>query len=88
MIGKDSLTGLYNRRTGRQFLDLFWKKAHEEHTTFCLAMGDIDFFKNVNDTYGHDAGDEVLKKILLQSVGAEKNFCLVLCLAKRNLEKN
>lgn len=63
MIGKDPLTGLYNRRTGRQFLDLFWKKAHEEHTTFCLAMGDIDFFKNVNDTYGHDVGDEVLMKI-------------------------
>lgn len=63
MIGKDPLTGLYNRRTGRQLLDLFWQKSHEENSTFCLAMGDIDFFKTVNDKYGHDAGDEVLIRI-------------------------
>lgn len=63
MIGKDPLTGLYNRRTGRQFLELFWEKSHQENTTFCLAMGDIDLFKSVNDTYGHDVGDEVLMKI-------------------------
>lgn len=63
MIGKDPLTGLYNRRTGRQFLDLFWQKSHEENSTFSLAMGDIDFFKTVNDKYGHDVGDEVLIKI-------------------------
>lgn len=55
----DPLTGLYNRRSMQVFLD----HATESGTEFYLAMCDIDDFKKVNDTYGHDAGDTVLKDI-------------------------
>jgi diguanylate cyclase (GGDEF)-like protein len=60
---KDYLTGLYNRR----YLFEVGKKLHanskRKHITLAVAMVDIDHFKNVNDTYGHDAGDLVIKKI-------------------------
>jgi diguanylate cyclase (GGDEF)-like protein len=55
----DTLTGLSNRRKAQSILG---KLAHSsEYAAISMAMGDIDFFKKVNDTYGHDAGDEVLK---------------------------
>jgi len=55
----DTLTGLSNRRKAQSILG---KLAHSsEYAAISVAMGDIDFFKKVNDTYGHDAGDEVLK---------------------------
>ncbi len=57
----DPLTGLYNRRYTYELLQRMQKTS--EVTNISLAMGDIDFFKNVNDTYGHEAGDEVLKAI-------------------------
>lgn len=60
---KDYLTGLYNRRylfeTGGKLL----ASAHRRHIAVTVAMVDIDFFKQVNDTYGHDAGDMVLKNL-------------------------
>lgn len=63
IIGRDTLTGLYNRRTGRQFLELLWDTARVNFTSLAIVMSDIDFFKKVNDTYGHDVGDIVLKKV-------------------------
>ena len=61
----DYLTGLYNRR---YYFETVSPKLHSEQPQ-TLAMMDIDFFKAVNDTYGHEAGDEVLKSVsqLLQS---------------------
>ncbi|MEZ9594044.1 diguanylate cyclase [Shewanella sp. 10N.261.52.F9] len=57
----DALTGLYNRR---YFLDfLAQQQAAGVNTQMCLAIIDIDHFKAVNDTYGHDIGDEVLIKV-------------------------
>lgn len=56
----DTLTGLYNRRSTMEFLDSLLKNP-ENQISICLC--DIDFFKHVNDTYGHDVGDVVLKKI-------------------------
>lgn len=57
----DALTGLPNRRA---FLDMLEEHlAHAEESPFALALIDLDHFKRVNDTYGHDTGDMVLKKI-------------------------
>lgn len=56
---EDALTGLYNRRKGREILNAV--AANREMAANChVSIADIDFFKKVNDTYGHDAGDKVL----------------------------
>lgn len=56
----DTLTGLYNRRRTIEYLEKLLDNPSEQ-ISICLC--DIDFFKRVNDTYGHDVGDEVLKTI-------------------------
>ncbi len=56
----DTLTGLYNRRRTLEYLEKLLENPSEQ-ISVCLC--DIDFFKRVNDTYGHDVGDEVLKTI-------------------------
>jgi len=60
LIERDALTELYNRRCANQRLKKMMKKAENTGTKFCIAIGDIDFFKKVNDTYGHEVGDKVL----------------------------
>ncbi len=55
----DALTGLFNRRSLRPMADRLIETG--EH--FCVALGDIDDFKKVNDTYGHDAGDTALMTV-------------------------
>ena len=63
LVERDTLTNLNNRRSGMQRLNQIRAKAERNGTSYSVAMGDIDFFKNVNDTYGHDAGDAVLKAV-------------------------
>jgi diguanylate cyclase (GGDEF)-like protein len=63
MAIRDELTGLYNRRHVRELLEHEKNRSLRGGDIFCLAMLDIDHFKNVNDTYGHHAGDEVLKAV-------------------------
>lgn len=63
LVEFDALTELNNRRYGNSRLEIINKKSNDLGTDFCVAIGDIDFFKKVNDTYGHDAGDEVLKTV-------------------------
>lgn len=61
LIYNDPLTGLLNRRAGRIQLEKYMAKADKEssnHVT--VVMGDIDYFKSVNDQYGHECGDMVL----------------------------
>ncbi len=58
----DPLTGLYNRRYLESHLGLLLEQAMKRGKPLCVLMLDIDFFKPVNDTYGHDAGDDVLKE--------------------------
>lgn len=62
LIEKDVLTGLYTRRYGTQKLEKLWEKERDRKIDFFIAIGDIDFFKKVNDTYGHGCGDKVLQK--------------------------
>jgi diguanylate cyclase (GGDEF)-like protein len=70
---RDALTGLHNRRFLEEYTDILIASAERHGSTIGLLMGDLDFFKQVNDTYGHDAGDLVLKEtagVLARSVRA------------------
>jgi len=57
----DGLTGLYNRKFLEEFIDQATHQAERQETKYGVLMIDIDFFKKVNDTYGHDAGDKFIK---------------------------
>lgn len=58
----DPLTSVANRRRFEQFISAAVDQSHANGTPLCLIMTDIDHFKKVNDTYGHAAGDRVLKE--------------------------
>jgi two-component system cell cycle response regulator len=57
----DPLTGLYNRRYLDAHLKSLVERAGADRRSVCLLLFDIDHFKGINDTYGHDAGDDVLR---------------------------
>lgn len=59
----DGLTGLANRRYFDEYLDTEWRRASRERRELAVLMIDVDHFKSYNDTYGHLAGDEVLKRV-------------------------
>jgi diguanylate cyclase (GGDEF)-like protein len=59
----DGLTGLFNRRTFDEFLQNEWRRCTRLHLPITLAMLDIDHFKILNDTYGHQYGDECLARL-------------------------
>ena len=58
----DQLTGLHNRRYMSRHLDTLIAGAHRSGKPISFVIMDIDHFKSVNDTYGHDIGDEVLRE--------------------------
>ncbi|MBS1131163.1 MAG: response regulator receiver modulated diguanylate cyclase [Proteobacteria bacterium] len=59
----DSLTGVANRRYFDEAMSIEWRRARRHSNSIALLMCDIDYFKLYNDTYGHQAGDECLRKI-------------------------
>ena len=65
MAKKDGLTKIFNRTYFNQFYEELKEEIHETGDTLTVAMMDIDHFKNINDTYGHLAGDEVIKTVAL-----------------------
>ncbi len=60
---KDPMTGLYNRRFLDEFADKIMNQATRNNDTYAVFMLDVDYFKMVNDTYGHDVGDKVIVEI-------------------------
>jgi diguanylate cyclase (GGDEF)-like protein len=66
---RDGATKLYNRRFMEEFIDKSADQALRSNISYSILMIDIDYFKMVNDTYGHDSGDIVIKSLaeILQS---------------------
>ncbi len=62
----DEMTGLYNRRYFDRHLAIMMEKAREQSRDMAVMMIDMDFFKSVNDNFGHDVGDAVLKEFALR----------------------
>ncbi|KUP04070.1 diguanylate cyclase [Bacillus coahuilensis m2-6] len=59
----DELTGIYNRRAFFQYCEEAFQESKEQDTPFTIILMDIDYFKKVNDTYGHSVGDQVLEQV-------------------------
>ncbi len=72
----DQLTRLYNRRLLAPFIQREIERSKRERTPFCILFIDIDRFKRVNDTRGHEAGDAVLRKVadILRTVIRKGDF--------------
>lgn len=70
LLNEDALTGALNRRGLDQTLSRELARAHRNKSKFSLGMLDLDFFKKINDTYGHEAGDQMLVQFasLIKSV--------------------
>lgn len=63
LVDYDALTELNNRRYADKKLQEIRVRTVEQGTKYCVCISDIDFFKKVNDTYGHEMGDYVLKRV-------------------------
>jgi diguanylate cyclase (GGDEF)-like protein len=59
-MSQDSLSGLYNHSTTTHFLKSAIAESNYSGKPFCMVMVDLDHFKNINDTYGHVVGDQVI----------------------------
>jgi diguanylate cyclase (GGDEF)-like protein len=59
----DPLTGMLSRRAGAELLDLLFAKSERAKGPLSLALLDLDHFKKVNDGYGHEAGDQLLREV-------------------------
>ncbi len=60
---RDGLTGLYNRRIFDDYIGRVWRQSRREDVALEIIFVDIDYFKIYNDLYGHQAGDDCLKKV-------------------------
>jgi diguanylate cyclase (GGDEF)-like protein len=87
LANRDYLTSLYNRRYFCEEGENLLKQAIKNDTELSLVVMDLDYFKSVNDEYGHEAGDEVLKffsrelknilgRFLVARIGGEE-FCII-----------
>ncbi|MEE8237692.1 MAG: diguanylate cyclase [Gammaproteobacteria bacterium] len=60
---RDGLTGLYNRRMFDDLMSRIWRQSQRENMPLEIVLVDIDYFKIFNDLYGHQAGDDCLRKV-------------------------
>jgi diguanylate cyclase (GGDEF)-like protein len=65
MVARDGLTGIQNRRMFDQHIQRVWQQAVREEERVAVLLADIDCFKDYNDRYGHQAGDECLRAVAL-----------------------
>lgn len=63
LVNIDGLTQIANRRYFDQYLAERWQQALQSKEPLCLILLDVDYFKNYNDRYGHQAGDDCLKRV-------------------------
>ncbi len=78
MVELDGLTNLLNRRTGEQKLRSTYLSSFDSKMPFTIVMADIDYFKSINDTYGHHNGDIVLQNVasLLKKYTSHKGYSI------------
>ncbi|MCK6371222.1 MAG: GGDEF domain-containing protein [Gammaproteobacteria bacterium] len=70
---RDGLTGLYNRRVYNAYMERIWRQSQREQSQLTVMLIDIDHFKRYNDIYGHQAGDDALKKVAgVIAMGAQR----------------
>jgi diguanylate cyclase (GGDEF)-like protein len=70
---RDELTKLFNRREFQRILEEEWDRSVRFDRPFALVMVDIDHFKRINDTYGHQTGDEILRHVASLLAGQVRN---------------
>ena len=73
----DSLTGLYNRKYRDEIVEKQLALDVKNGSIYAIMFLDIDYFKMVNDTYGHDIGDDILRKLAItmkKSIGANETL--------------
>lgn len=70
----DALTGIWNRRAILEFLQRETERQQRARGALGTIMADVDHFKRINDTYGHLAGDEVLREVTRRMVGAVRSY--------------
>lgn len=66
MSTRDGMTGVYNRRHWETLLRMEYEKCRRDHCQTTILLIDIDHFKSINDTWGHDVGDEAIIAITRQ----------------------
>lgn len=78
IVELDGLTSLLNRRTGEQKLKNSYLSADDSQTPLCIVIADIDYFKSVNDTYGHHNGDIILRNVaaLLKKYTLQRGYAV------------
>jgi two-component system cell cycle response regulator len=72
----DPLTNLYVRRYGEAHLDELMGRVNQDVTSAAVLLFDVDHFKQVNDTHGHDAGDDVLRELAARTIKSVRSVDL------------